>query len=587
MSRYRYKPLRTELAEIRVIHLLPGNYEDQLAFHLLHLPLPVLQESTRREMPDELKALRQIVTFPWEIEETEGGEVILFNIIDGSTQPLSVIPSLPKEDVADELKFEALSYTWGDADISDFAEVDLSGSKEERATLGLRPNLAAALRHLRLRDRVRVLWIDAICINQEDIEERNEQVKRMSHIYSSAYKVIAWLGEEKGGSKHAIETLQHIGRQLKSTVAGRVIAAPDATEPTFWRNDHAPSFEERTWNSLMRLVEREWFYRLWCWQEIKLGGKQALLQCGSDTIPWNAFWLAILCLHNKRWLPSTQFRERCRHIAFLKYDQAGNSMANILDISRSKGCANPRDKIYGLLGITPTSFSTGITVDYLRPVKDVFQEAFLCHTRTTERLELLKHCDLANRQISGPSWVPDWSKTEFAAPILSDQWSTGISRAHYKYTGGDELQVLGKQMAMVKLVSEAASRNENEALLAIKEWYSHLPREEMYCTGEDMQMAFAVNLFMDRSRERHPTQHFLSRREWAARLPTFLGLDHNSTHHPIYAERETANLIQKIRGRRFFVTENGLLGTAPAGIRQGMSSFLLRRRLGMLFIVFV
>jgi hypothetical protein len=56
------------------------------------------------------------------------------------------------------------------------------------------------------------------------------------------------------------------------------------------------------------------------------------------------------------------FRERCRHIAFLQF--AAPAMSSILDISRSKGCADPRDKIYGLLGITAAAFSSGIVVNY-------------------------------------------------------------------------------------------------------------------------------------------------------------------------------------------------------------------------------
>jgi hypothetical protein len=68
----------------------------------------------------------------------------------------------------------------------------------------------------------------------------------------------------------------------------------------------------------------------------------------------------------------------------------------------------------------------------------------MTHLETTKRLELLKHCDLGNRQIGGPAWVPDWSKTEFAAPILSEQLSSGISRAWFTYTAPNELEVMGK-----------------------------------------------------------------------------------------------------------------------------------------------
>jgi hypothetical protein len=266
------------------------------------------------------------------------------------------------------------------------------------------------------------------------------------------------------------------------------------------------------------------------------------------------------------------FRERCRHIAFLKYDAAGNSMSNILDVSRSKGCVNPRDKIYGLLGITPKNFSSSIVVDYLRPVEDVYKEAFLTHLNATKRLELLKHCDLANRQIGGPSWVPDWSKTEFAAPLLSEQLSSGISRAWFTYTEPDVLEVVGTHYTTIRSVGGVASKVDDETLLAVRDWYQYLPDEITYVTGESMEAAFALTLCMNRTRERYPYCHFLSVSEWVGMLRKILRLTSASKDDPIYSARETTNTIQKIRGRRFFTTKDGHIGTAPAGAQIGKSA---------------
>ncbi|KAH9207025.1 heterokaryon incompatibility protein-domain-containing protein, partial [Leptodontidium sp. 2 PMI_412] len=75
--------------------------------------------------------------------------------------------------------FEAVSYTWG---------------SDDNPTLPVTQNLAEALPHFRYEDRPRVLWIDAICVDQENLMERGHQVKRMSDIYSNAAKVFVWLG---------------------------------------------------------------------------------------------------------------------------------------------------------------------------------------------------------------------------------------------------------------------------------------------------------------------------------------------------------------------------------------------------------
>ncbi|KAF1829300.1 HET-domain-containing protein [Decorospora gaudefroyi] len=576
MTLYRYGPLRTELEEIRLVHLLPGRFEDDIRFRILHSPFPLPVTPPPRANNFPVDSFWTSVSWPWEIEETESGECILFNVVTGETHTLqTATPSL--EDALEyQPRYEALSYTWGDAEVSELGHVDGGQeSGEPFTTLGLRPNLASALRHLRYVDETRVLWIDAICINQEDIEERNEQVKRMTNIYTLAWRVVVWLGEEFGDSKHALATLRHIGRQLEATKSGRIIAAPNAAEPQLWRNDHSPSFDQRTWDALLDFVERAWFYRIWCWQEIKLGSRHATLQCGGDTISWDKLWLAALCLNNKDILPSIRFREKCRHIVFLKYDATGHPMSNILDISRSKGCSNPRDKIYGLLGITPAYFSSSIVVDYLRPVEDVYKEAFLTHLNATKRLELLKHCDLANRQIGGPSWVPDWSKTEFAAPILSEQLSSGMSRAWFTYSEPDVLEVIGTQYTTIKTVSGPASKVEEETLLAVGEWYQDLPNKGTYATGETTETAFALTLCMNRTRARHPYSHFLGTPEWIATLRSYLRLTVASQDDAIYSARETANTIQKIRGRRFFTTETGHMGTAPAGAQPGDSICLL------------
>ncbi|KAM0215037.1 hypothetical protein ACHAQD_008544 [Fusarium lateritium] len=576
MASYRYRPLQAAIQEIRFVHLLPGHFKDTIKIRIVHSPFPLLPAPKPKSYNPHVTSLEALVPRPWSIEETERGNLILFNVVTGKTHPIEIPSEVSSEESQEyQPRYEALSYVWGTGNISELAQVEAEHPHSNQAptTIGIRPNLASALRHLRSVDETRVLWIDAICINQDDISERNEQVKRMTNIYAFAHQVVAWLGEEADNSKHAFATLQHISQQLEATKGGRVIAAPGATEPRLWRNDHAPDLDMQTWQALMQFVQRDWFYRLWCWQEINLAGR-GQMQCGSDKIQWNDFWLAILCLNNKDTSLNINFRERCRHIVFLKYGTRGHSMANILDVSRSKGCVNPRDKIYGLLGITASYFSSRITVDYLRPLEDVYKEAFLAHLDVTQRLELLKHCDLTNRQIGGPSWVPDWSKTELAAPLLSEQLSSGISRAYFTYKEPDMLEVQGIQHTTIKSVSCIASKVEEETLLAVKDWVQDLPAGN-YFTGESMETAFILALCMERTQERHPYNHNKSNAEWVKTLHKMLSLTKDSRDDPFYSERETANTIQKIRGRRFFTTENGLIGTAPACTQTSDSICLL------------
>ncbi|KAK0705996.1 hypothetical protein B0T26DRAFT_725169 [Lasiosphaeria miniovina] len=346
----------------------------------------------------------------------------------------------------------------------------------------------------------------------------------------------------------------------------------------------------------MALAERPWFYRIWTWQEIKLGtagaGRDAVLQCGGASVAWHDFWLAVLCLNNKNAalltslpaeLPPVEllrFRERCRHIVFLQHGGETQSLANLLDVARSKGCADPRDKIFGLLGITPPYFRAGtaVVVDYRRPAPDVYRDAFLAHSRATLRLDLLKHCDLAAHDVESsdapsPSWVPDWSRTEFAAPVLSEQLATGISRAWFTHRG-DVLEVLGVRHATVAAVSSrAAAKVEDKTLCVVREWREQFcsPASGTYpLTGETLDQAFVLALCMDRTRERNPGNHNLDEAQWVAMLRRIVRLGEGEDAAALYAEREIANTIQKVRGRRFFRTADGLFGTAPAGVQVGM-----------------
>jgi hypothetical protein len=126
--------------------------------------------------------------------------------------------------------YEALSYVWGNPIYVDSLQFP-SGH------LDITPNLAAALRHLRFPDRVRVLWVDAICINQGNLLERAQQVQIMGHIYAKARQVLCWLGRDAPESRaaEAFRSLVYLGNQSESVVH----------------------------NSIQAIVSSTWFTRLW------------------------------------------------------------------------------------------------------------------------------------------------------------------------------------------------------------------------------------------------------------------------------------------------------------------------------------
>ncbi|PVH76472.1 heterokaryon incompatibility, partial [Cadophora sp. DSE1049] len=132
--------------------------------------------------------------------------------------------------------YESLSYCWGDGGVK--VPISLDGLRFEVTT-----NLHAALQRLRMYARTRRIWIDAICVNQRNIDERNEQVRLMRQIYTNTSRCFVWLGqfsEEK--VKLGIEALTRL--------------------------EHHRRADENSTKVDPAIVEAPWFSRVWVIQEI-------------------------------------------------------------------------------------------------------------------------------------------------------------------------------------------------------------------------------------------------------------------------------------------------------------------------------
>jgi len=146
--------------------------------------------------------------------------------------------------------YKALSWQWGGED--ETSEVYIRGTdvEDRYETFWVKPRLLAALHHLRERSAVRRLWVDAISIDQNDLDEKNSQVAMMTTIFARADEVYVWLGEEEAGDATAIKLIKEL-----ATLDG-------------WNgmpsSGHDPSQNISPGNTaLLKFLNKGWFKRRW------------------------------------------------------------------------------------------------------------------------------------------------------------------------------------------------------------------------------------------------------------------------------------------------------------------------------------
>jgi hypothetical protein len=201
------------------------------------------------------------------------GEIRILTLYPGSKHSdieasLSVRTNVLEEPI---WPYEAVSYFWGDQTQQSTIKVLQQGSVYE---ISVGKNLKGALRALRYPRRKRYLWVDALCIDQRNILERNHQVLLMSKIYESAEQVCVWLGEKSTDSSLAIE---FASRVIELEHTDSLVEDPTTT---------------KKWAALSAMMRRQWFSRRWIIQELALA-RSAVIYCGTDQLDWSTFAFAI------------------------------------------------------------------------------------------------------------------------------------------------------------------------------------------------------------------------------------------------------------------------------------------------------
>jgi len=357
-----------------------------------------------------------------------------------SCELLTIQIPVESEDSEHWAKYDALSYCWGtmlpDRQVlcNDFP-------------LLIRANLYSALVALRSSTQIKDLWVDALCIDQENVAERNMQVGLMMAIYKGAHSVVVWLGDATANSGIAIEAL----KQLDS-YDWRTSVLMHSHTPTCHSNLRV------IYDAQAALFERSWFRRSWIRQEVTVS-KTCLVRCGDDELTWyqlkrgaNRLKLVYRKLELESdmilppfpkasieplqylvrgWVFGQPVIAKSAEIRSIWYYHGG-SLLDLLMVGRVFDATDPRDKVYSVLGLAKvplveadsTSPDTNpMVVDYSKTTSEVYQYLAKYIINRDRNLDIL--CILLTHRNENsadlPSWVPDWRVSTGYAGLL-DCW---------------------------------------------------------------------------------------------------------------------------------------------------------------------
>lgn len=430
MAPYHYLPLAEPTRDIRLIDLLPGHRTDDIVVSIRHASL--MPYPPKKPKRPSLKELENTLPPEWMVRENLEGRrlfirpISLHNWHTTWKHPDGMFgPELQEEEIVDSrpmcsLDYDALSYVWGSPDNPVTVFVRPTENTDALFSLQIQRSLAVALRALRYHDKARTLWVDALCINQSDTNERDVQITRMADIYSLAPRVVVWLGPRSLASTLALSTLNYLGQQVEVTADRYYVRSPTATEPEWYNFLSELPYPMKTWFAILDLTKLTWFDRLWIVQEIHLANPtRTLVQCGTDVVPWRYLRRALLCLSEKKpgLVPLRELSAKLDHIWYLGIPPHALSIRGLFNMSATRLCTDPRDKVYGLLGLaTMTNLKVlkKIRPNYDAPVAVVYTNVFRTIFEATRSLELLIQCGSRNSSDHVtiphlPSWVPNFN----------------------------------------------------------------------------------------------------------------------------------------------------------------------------------
>jgi hypothetical protein len=272
----------------------------------------------------------------------------------------------------------ALSYVWGDQHPACSVTIRIHGSP-----VVVTPNLHSALKRLRHAQQIRHVWVDALCINQQNTIEKNQQVARMDMIYERSAFVVMWLGDAADDSDVAMASLLEMETGLGFT--------------QWWSNDNQIV-------AIDKLLQRAYWKRIWICQEVVLAA-HAFVCCGRFAVRWPTLVVFLVYLNIedvsdfdnfktttlRLLLKVTSTRWTLSLVKIWLQKHCGISIApfDALRLSRQREATQRHDYIFGIMAIAN---SIPVQIDYRIPLPQLFLTLVRNFIRETGSLDILSLC---------------------------------------------------------------------------------------------------------------------------------------------------------------------------------------------------
>jgi hypothetical protein len=378
--------------------------------------------------------------------------------------------SLNEVSAAEHPEYEAISYVWGDP--SNRACLEIEGD-----TLMVTANLVLALRYIRHKADARCIWADAICIDQANLEERAQQVQLMKNIYTLCTRDLLWVGEQDEFAENAIEVLRRMGELGLRRRRDKISFGQDGS-----LKDSGIGWDERV--SLYSIfTEPKIWERVWVMQEICCCPNVMIL-IGNHSIPWSM--LSNILDHSgipdrfhgpfSHASPDTDFWSRFAGVQVIEHQRdsvqehhvINSTLLDVLSRFREKHSTDPRDKIYGLLGLV--SDDHGIVPNYHKSVKELYIQIVKAQIREEHNLDMITQSlwplggdaaeskDIIHSTMDLPSWLPNFSSTATKKLLFAQREIFASGPATFTkpttFTATGKLQVYGALIGKIKTIKQ-------------------------------------------------------------------------------------------------------------------------------------